>query len=225
MTTAAIYARVSTGRQDTEIQLAALRQYAHRAGYTVKKEYIDHASGKNTNRPAFKELMTDARKRRFKILLVWKLDRLGRSLKDLVNTLDEMGQLGIEFFSHQDNLDTSTPSGKLLFHVMASIAEFERELIRERVCAGVANARNKGKRLGRPGVDLDPEEIARKKADSGLSNRALAAEYGVNEKTIRKLLFADRKQAFENFAEAAKELGGTDGFREVAFLKEGRSLF
>lgn len=187
MTTAAIYARVSTGRQDTEIQLAALRQYAHRAGYTVTDEYVDQASGKNTNRPAFREMMQDARKRRYKILLVWKLDRLGRSLKDLVNTLDELGQLGIEFFSHQDNLDTSTPSGKLLFHVMASIAEFERELIRERVCAGIQNARNKGKRLGRPGLDLDKEEIAAKKA-SGLSNRALAKEYKVSEATIRNVL-------------------------------------
>lgn len=188
MTTAAIYARVSTGRQDTEIQLAALRQYAHRAGLTVSKEYVDQASGKNTNRPAFKELMTDARKRRFKVLMVWKLDRLGRSLKDLVVTLDELGQLGVEFFSHQDNLDTSIPSGKLLFHMMAAIAEFERELIRERVKAGVANARSKGKRLGRPGLGLDPEEIAAKKALSGLSNRALARELKISETTIRNLL-------------------------------------
>lgn len=194
MIKAAIYARVSTGRQDIDLQLAALRQHAHLAGYKVTKEYVDHASGKSTQRPAFKEMMQDARKRRFKVLLVWKLDRLGRSLKDLVNTVDELGQLGIEFVSHQDNWDTSSPNGKLLFQIMGAVAEFERELIRERVIAGVQNARNKGRRLGRPTSDLDQEEIAAKKAESGLSNRALAAEYGVDEKTIRNLLNGGEKR-------------------------------
>lgn len=187
MTKAAIYARVSTGKQDIGLQLAALRQYAHRAGYTISREYVDHASGKDTHRPAFKEMMADARKQRFKVLLIWKLDRLGRSLKDLVNTIDDLGKLGIEFISYQDNLDTSSPSGKLLYHIMGAVAEFERELICERVRAGVQNARAKGKRLGRPGLDLDPEEIAAKKG-SGLSNRALAKEYKISEKTIRNLL-------------------------------------
>ena len=133
------------------MQLDELRQLASRCGWTVYREYIHQSfTGANTNRPAFLEMMEQGRKRKFNVLLVWKLDRLSRSLKDLINTLDELGSLGIDFVSYDNNLDTSTPTGKLVFQIVGAVAEFEKDIIKERVIAGLANARRKGKRLGRP---------------------------------------------------------------------------
>jgi len=110
--TVAIYARVSTDKQKVDMQLGELRQFAARSGWTIYKEYIDqNFTGANTNRPAFLDMMEAARKRKFDVLLVWKLDRLSRSLKDLINTLDELGSCGIDFLSYDNNLDTSTPTG------------------------------------------------------------------------------------------------------------------
>ena len=149
----AIYARVSTDRQTTDSQLNELREFVRRAKWKVYREYIDNGySGKNTQRPAYTEMLADARHRRFDLLLVWKLDRLSRSLKDLITTLDELGHLGIDFVSYDNQLDTSSPSGKLVFNIIGAVAEFERDIIRERVRAGLANARLKGKKLGRPHI-------------------------------------------------------------------------
>jgi DNA invertase Pin-like site-specific DNA recombinase len=97
-------------------------------------------------------MISDSKKRKFDILLVWKLDRLSRSLKDLINTLDELGHLGINFISYDNNLDTTTPTGKLVFQIIGAVAEFEKDIIRERVVAGLSNAKQKGKQLGRPKI-------------------------------------------------------------------------
>ncbi len=151
--TVAIYARVSTDKQTTDMQLNDLREFVKRSGWNTHKEFIDRGyTGSNTKRPAFSEMMSQARKRRFDVLLVWKLDRLSRSLRDLINTLDELGSLGVDFISYDNELNTSTSSGRLLFNVMGAVAEFEKDIIRERVKAGLANARSKGKHLGRPRV-------------------------------------------------------------------------
>ena len=145
----AIYARVSTDRQTTDSQLHELREFVRRAKWKVYREYIDNGySGKNTQRPAYTEMLNDARRRQFDLLIVWKLDRLSRSLKDLITTLDELGHLGIDFISYDNQLDTSSPSGKLVFNIIGAVAEFERDIIRERVRAGLANARRNGKKLG-----------------------------------------------------------------------------
>jgi len=187
--TVAIYARVSTDKQKVDMQLGELRLFAARSGWTIYKEYIDQSfTGANTNRPAFLDMMEAARKRKFNVLLVWKLDRLSRSLKDLINTLDELGSCGIDFVSYDNNLDTSTPTGKLVFQIVGAVAEFEKDIIRERVIAGLANARRKGKRLGRPPKAEALYAQARIMRSEGLSFRKIGKQLGVDEGTIRKRL-------------------------------------
>jgi DNA invertase Pin-like site-specific DNA recombinase len=145
---AALYARVSTTDQTTENQILELRRYIEARGWTGT-EYLDTISGTKECRPALDRLMADARRRRFDVLVVWRLDRLGRSLKHLIVTLDELAALGIGFTSLNEGIDTATPAGKLQLHLLAAIAEFERGRIVERVRAGLARARKDGKRLGR----------------------------------------------------------------------------
>src|SRR3977135_2896451 len=133
------------------MQLRDLREYADRRGWLMVEEYIDHGvSGTKASRPALNRLMADAQRRKIDTVLVWKLDRFGRSLRHLVNAIAELESLGVTFISLRDNLDLTTPSGRLMFHVISAMAEFERSLIQERVKAGLRNARAKGQRLGRP---------------------------------------------------------------------------
>src|SRR5712671_5479560 len=162
ITQVALYARVSTlNNQDPEMQLSELREYAGHRGWHISEEYIDRGvSGCKETRPALNELMSDACRRHFDAVLVWKIDRFGRSLKHLVNALAELAALGVAFISLRDNLDLSTPSGRLMFQIIGAMAEFERALIQERVRAGIRNARAKGKRLGRPRVICDASRIA-----------------------------------------------------------------
>ena len=128
-----------------------LRQFAEARGWKLADEYVDHGvSGSKDSRPELNRLMADAKRRRFDVVLVWKLDRFGRSLRHLVNALAEFESLGIAFVSLSDNLDLSTASGRLMFHIIGAMAEFERALIQERVKAGIRNARAKGRRIGRP---------------------------------------------------------------------------
>jgi DNA invertase Pin-like site-specific DNA recombinase len=147
------------------MQLRELRQYAERRGWLVAGEYVDHISGSKDSRPQLNLLMAAAHQRRFDAVVVWKIDRFGRSLKHLVTALADLAAYGVAFVSLRDNLDLSTPSGRLMFHVVAAMAEFERELIRERVRAGLANARAKGKRLGRRRVSVDSASVARLRAE------------------------------------------------------------
>src|SRR5262245_11261856 len=147
---AAIYARVSTFDQEPENLLAELRRYVTARGWTGH-EYVDRGiSGAKDRRPAIDQLLTDARRRRFDVLVVWRLDRLGRNLRHLITLLEELQALGIAFVSLGEGIDATTPAGKLQMHILGAIAEFERERIRERVLAGLQRARAQGMRLGRP---------------------------------------------------------------------------
>jgi DNA invertase Pin-like site-specific DNA recombinase len=187
--TVAIYARVSTDKQKVDMQLNELRDFVNRSGWKVYKEFIDEGyTGSNTKRPAFSEMRHEARKRKFDILLVWKLDRLSRSLKDLINTLDELGHLGINFISYDNNLDTTTPTGKLVFLIIGAVAEFEKDIIRERVVAGLENAKQKGKQLGRPKIHDGILENAKELRKQGMSFRKIEKQLGVGEGTIRKTI-------------------------------------
>ena len=182
----AIYARVSTDRQSTESQLSTLREYIKKREWNLFKEYIDEGfTGSNTKRPAFNEMMADAKKRRFDVLLVYKLDRLSRSLKDLIITLDDLKSTGIDFVSYDNSLDTTTPTGRLIFHVVGSVAEFEREIIKERVKTGLENARRKGKRLGRPPVSSALVEEAKRLRSQGMPYRKIGLQLGIPESTVR----------------------------------------
>ena len=187
--TAAIYARVSTDKQKVEMQVVELKTYVKRRGFKAGQVYIDQGyTGGNIQRPAFGRMMEDAHKRSFDVLIVWKLDRLSRSLKDLITTLETLGSLGIDFISYDNSLDTSTPTGKLVFHVVGSVAEFERDIIKERVRAGLANARRNGKRLGRPSILAKVSPKIHTLKEKGLSNRMIAHKLGVGEATVRRAL-------------------------------------
>jgi DNA invertase Pin-like site-specific DNA recombinase len=184
----ALYARVSTsnGHQDPEMQLSELREYARRRGWEIIGEYTDQGvSGSKESRPELNRLMTDAHLRRFDAVLVWKIDRFGRSLKHLINALADLAAYGVAFVSIRDNLDLSTPSGRLMFAVIGAMAEFERALIQERVKAGLRNARAKGKRLGRPRRVVDSSRVADLRA-TGASWRAIARELGVGIATLHR---------------------------------------
>ena len=186
---AALYARVSTTHgQDPEMQLAELREYAARRGYSVKEEFVDQGiSGAKDSRPALNRLMDDCYKRRLDVVLVWKLDRFGRSLKHLVNAIAELEARGVAFVSLRDNLDLATPSGRLMFQIIGAMAEFERALIQERVRAGLCRARAKGKQLGRPRLQIDAAKIQQMRA-KGQSLRSIAAGLGIGLGTVCRLL-------------------------------------
>ncbi len=159
---AAIYARVSTNNgQDPSMQTRELREYCQRRGWEIEGEYVDAGvSGAKERRPRLDTLLAACRKRRVDAVVVYRYDRFARSLRQLVNALEEFRSLGIEFISLHEGVDTSTPNGRLEFGIFASIAEFERELIRDRVKSGIAAARSKGKILGRPRVNVDAAKIA-----------------------------------------------------------------
>ena len=189
-TRVALYGRVSTsnGHQDPEMQLRELREYSSSRGWTIVEEFTDRGvSGSKDSRPALNRLMADAGRRKFDIVLVWKLDRFGRSVRHLVNALAELEALGIAFVSLRDNLDLTTPSGRLMFQIIAAMAEFERELIRERVKAGLRNAKAKGKKLGRPRTAVDESKVEALR-DSGASWRTIAQTLGVGMGTARRVV-------------------------------------
>lgn len=183
----ALYARVSTlNGQHPEMQLHELREYAAHRGWQIAGEYVDEGvSGSKESRPALNRLMVDARQRRLDTVLVWKLDRFGRSLKHLVNNLADLESLGVAFVSIRDNIDLTTPSGRLMLHLIAAMAEFERALIQERVRAGLQNAKRKGKRLGRPRAVVDVHRIAQLR-EQGLPWKAVAKGIGVSVGTVFK---------------------------------------
>src|ERR1700733_3002433 len=183
---AAIYARVSTQDQNCEMQLRELREYLGRRGGDAAGEYVDTGfSGSKTSRPQFDRLMADASARRFDAVVVWKLDRWGRSLAHLVQSVQELSALGIRFVAVTQNIDTdaSNPMARLLLHLMGAFAEFERELIRDRVNAGIRNARAQGKQLGRPRRVFRRDEALEMRA-RGLSWRKIAAALHVPLATL-----------------------------------------
>ena len=184
----AIYARVSTvdRGQDPETQLRQLREYAERRGFQVAHEYVDYASGAKNDRGEYRAMLEAARRRQFDVLLVWRYDRFARSMRELVNALSEFEGLGIDFISYNEGADTTTPQGKLLFGIMASLAEFERSLIAERVKAGMQRAKAQGKHTGRPALPsltrARIEELLRQQPP--LSLRAVARAAGVSVQTV-----------------------------------------
>lgn len=170
----ALYARVSTlnGHQDPEMQLRELREFAVARGWQIVEEFVDRGvSGSKDRRPQLDRMMDAARSRKIDAVICWKLDRFARSLKHMVVALSEFESLGVQFVSLRDNLDLTTPSGRLMFHVVSAMAEFERSLIQERVCAGLRNARAKGRVLGRPKMQVDSQmsrtTLWRRQRDAG----------------------------------------------------------
>jgi DNA invertase Pin-like site-specific DNA recombinase len=185
----AIYARVSTANngQDPTMQTRELREYAERRGWTVAGEYVDVGiSGTKEKREALDRLMADAHRRRFDCVVVWKFDRFARSVSHLLRALETFKAQGIEFVSFSEQMDTSTPAGKMVFTVLGAVAELERSLIVERVKAGLRNARAKGKRLGRPKRVVDARRIAALRAQ-GVGWKRIAAEIGIGVGTLYRL--------------------------------------
>src|ERR1700689_3439026 len=164
-----IYARVSTRDQSCELQVRDLRAYCAARGFDLVREYIDIGqSGAKDSRPGLNKLMDDARKRQFDAIVVWRFDRFARSTQHLLTALEEFRSLGIQFISYQENIDTSSALGHAVFTIVSAVSQLERDLIRERVTAGIRNARASGKMLGRPKNTVDRNDILRLKAQ-GLS--------------------------------------------------------
>ncbi len=182
----AIYARVSTRDQSTEIQLVEIQAYLKVRGWEHFTVYEDKATGTNTNRPMLKLLQEDARAGKLDLVVCWKLDRFARSLPDLIRMLQELSELGIEFISIKDQLDLTTSVGKLMLHIIGAFANFEADLIKERVCAGIANAKAKGQRLGRPRL-IDPAKVSDLHGQ-GWSLGKIARHLGVSKAGVHKSL-------------------------------------
>jgi len=179
----ALYARVSTFDQEPENQLADLRRYVQARGWSAV-EFVDKGfSGSKERRPALDSLVADARKRRFDVVVAWRLDRLGRNLRHLVTLIEELQSLGIAFVSLGEGIDCTTPSGKLQLHILAALAEFEKARIRERVIAGLARAKACGVRLGRLPCQIPDHQFA---ALDGQSLREAAAALGVSRSVVHR---------------------------------------
>ena len=176
-----IYARVSTvdKGQDPETQLMALREYAERREFQLVGEFIDYASGTREDRPHYRALLEAARKRHVDVVLVWRYDRFARSTQALVQALKEFQSLGVDFISYQENIDTTTPQGELIFTIMASLAQFESTLISERVKAGMARAKAQGKRISRSPIAKSVQVRIAALHDQGVSLHQISKQLGI----------------------------------------------
>src|SRR6202171_1628167 len=186
----ALYARVSTNNhgQDVTLQTRELKEFIAYRGWQFAGEYVDLGiSGSRVRRPELDRLMADAHRRRFDAVIVWKFDRFARSVSHLLRALETFQELGIDFVSLSESLDTSTPAGKMVFTVLGAVAELERSLIVERVKAGLRNARAEGKTLGRPRVTVDPLQVALLRSQ-GRSIREIADELGCSRSLVHKTL-------------------------------------
>src|SRR6266566_5606223 len=182
------YARVSTKDQSCELQVRDLRAYCAARGFDLVREYNDVGqSGAKDSRPELNKLMDDARKRQFDAIVVWRFDRFARSTKHLLSALEEFRALGIQFISYQENIDTSSALGQALFTIVSAVAQLDRDLIRERVSAGIRNARTNGKKLGRPMNGVGRERILQMRAE-GNSLQQIAENLGVGYGTVRSRL-------------------------------------
>jgi DNA invertase Pin-like site-specific DNA recombinase len=194
-----IYARVSTKDQSCELQLRDLRAYCAARQLSLVREYIDVGqSGTKDTRPQLNELLGDARKRKLDAIIVWRFDRFARSTRHLLLGLEEFQSLGVQFISYQENIDTGTPLGQAIFTIISAVAQLERDLICERVSAGIRNARANGKRLGRPRQFVSLDRITEMQA-SGKSLRQIAVALKVGYGTVRaRLQTSERKTLSEN---------------------------
>jgi len=196
-TRVAIYARVSstTHGQDVGLQTRELRQFAQARGWQIASEYVDQGvSGAKDSRPELNRLMADAHKRRFDVVCVWRFDRFARSVSHLLRALETFKALGIDFVSYSEQMDTSTPAGKMVFTVLGAVAELERSLIVERVRAGLRNARGKGKRLGRPRVIVNSAQIVALRR-AGLSWNEIARETGWTKGTVQRAFYREKSSS------------------------------
>jgi DNA invertase Pin-like site-specific DNA recombinase len=191
MTMAAIYARVSTNGQTTDNQLRELRKVAKRHSWKISAEYIDHghsgAKGRD-KRPKLDKILKAANRREFDIIMAWSVDRLGRSLQHLVGFLDEIHAKGVDLYLHQQNINTSTSSGKVMFQMAGIFAEFGRSMIQERVRAGLERAKEQDKVLGRPKVSARTESLIRQKRKQGMGILKIAREVGVGTSVVQRVL-------------------------------------
>lgn len=203
----AIYVRVSTDEQSTEMQTSDLRRYCEQRGFEIYKEYSDQGvSGTKDHRPGLDQLMSDAKKRKFDVVLVWRFDRFARSTKHLITALEEFKHLGIDFISYSENIDTSSPLGKMLYTISAAWAEFERSIIVERIRGGIRRAREKGKVLGRPKVlNLDSDELLRLQSE-GLSLRKIAEKVNASPATVYKILSKASPQSLDKSTSEDEEI-------------------
>ena len=184
----ALYARVSTDGQNPEVQLAALRAHATQRGWEILEEFVDHGfSGAKERRPALDRLMKAVWTGQFQAVLVWRFDRFARSVKHLLTALEQFRALNVHFISLQEQFDTSTPIGHAMFTIIGAMAQLERDMIRERVKAGLAQARAKGVRLGRPTVRIDPAALALLH-DQGLSFPEIARRLRCSRSTLKRRL-------------------------------------
>jgi DNA invertase Pin-like site-specific DNA recombinase len=184
---AAVYARVSTTNGQTcENQLLELRRYVEARGWTTFKEYVDEGvSGAKDRRPALDQLVSDAKRRKFDVLLAWRLDRVGRNLRHLVVLLEELNAIGVGFVSLNEGIDLGTPAGRLQLHILAALSEFERCRIQERVRAGLARAKAQGRKLGRRERRIPSDQL---NSVRGLPVREAARRLGVPRTTLRRAL-------------------------------------
>ena len=197
----AIYARVSAANngQDPTMQTRELREYIERRGWQLAGEYVDWMTGTRDRRPELDRLMADAHKRKFDVVAVWKFDRFARSVSHLLRALETFKALGIDFVSYSEQMDTSTPAGKMCFTVLGAVAELERSLIVERVKAGLRNAKAKGKSLGRPRTIVDGARIGRLRSQ-GRTVREIASELGYSRSLVHKTLANSDSFHVENTA-------------------------
>ena len=187
---AALYTRVSTNDQSVEMQSSDLKRYCDQRGFEVYKEYSDQGvSGTKDKRPGLDELIADAKKKKFDAVLCWRFDRFARSTKHLITALEEFRHLGIDFVSFQENIDTSSPLGKAMFTIVSAIAELERNILLERVRAGLKRAKENGRILGRPKrLDLDVKELQKMRYKEKLSFRQIAKRVKACPATVYKSL-------------------------------------
>jgi len=187
MKRASLYMRVSSLDQHPETQLLDLRQMAAQRGYEVVQEYTDRISGAKARRPGLDELMRDARRGKFDVVLVWASDRIARSVKHFLEVLDELNRLNIEYASFRENIDTAGPLGRAIVIIIGAIAELERNLIIERVRAGMRRAKLEGRQIGRRPLDLDREAILRDRR-LGQSLGQIAREHGISRATVHRVV-------------------------------------
>ena len=184
----AIYVRVSTKDQSVGMQLNDLERYSKERGLNIFKVYEDNGvSGTKETRPALGQLMGDARKRKFNVVLVWRFDRFARSTKHLVNALYEFRNLGIDFISYQENIDTSSPLGEAIFTIISAMSKLERDIIAERVKGGLRKAKENGKRLGRPKSKIDTDKVIEYRKQNK-SIRQIATALNLSKGTVQRAL-------------------------------------
>ncbi len=187
---AAIYVRVSTDKQTVENQVRELRQIAERRGWEVVEEYGDagiSGSKGRDGRPGLDLMLNDAKRRKFDVVMAWAIDRLGRSLVDLLHTIQELEAAGVDLYLDQQSIDTTTPMGKLMFQVTGAFAEFERSMIRQRVHAGLKRALEAGKVLGRPRISEKVEKRIQEQLRAGKGILKVAHEVGVGHGTVERI--------------------------------------